>query len=53
MVYEAHKLDEAVGQAFDIENIFSTTLRGDKLAKLLLDSDDVLVDQREPVSASI
>ena len=42
MIYEAHKLNEEIGQVFDIENILSTTLKGDKLAKLLQDWDTVL-----------
>ena len=50
MVYESHKLDEAIGQVFDIENVFSTTLKGDNLAKLLQDWDSVLAGQIEPIS---
>ena len=37
MVYESHNLDEAIGQVFDIENIFNTTLEGDTLANFLQD----------------
>ena len=42
MVYEAHKLDEAIGQVFDIENVVSTTLKGDNLAKILQDWGSLL-----------
>jgi hypothetical protein len=35
LIYEARKLNEEIGQVFDIENILSTTLKGDKLAKFL------------------
>ena len=53
LVYESHKLDEAIGQVFDVENIFSTTLKGDKLAKFLQDWDTVLAGQAEPISETI
>ena len=53
MVYESHKLDEAIGQVFDIENIFNTTLKGDKLAKFLQGWDTVLAGQAEPISETI
>ena len=45
MVYESHKLDEAIGQVFDIENVFSTTLKGGNLAKLLQHWGFVLAGQ--------
>ena len=38
------------GQVFDIENILSITLKGDKLAKFLQDWDTVLAGQAEPIS---
>ena len=38
---------------FDIENIFCTTLKGDKLAKFLQDWDTVLAGQGETVPESI
>ena len=53
MIYEAHKLNEEIGQVFDIENILSTTLTGDKLAKFLQDWDTVLAGQIAPVSELI
>ena len=53
MIYEAHTLNEEIGQAFDIENILSTTLKGDKLAKFLQDWDTVLAGQIAPASELI
>jgi hypothetical protein len=53
MIYEAHKLNEEIGQVFDIENILSTTFKGDKLAKFLQDWDTVLAGQIAPVSELI
>ena len=53
MVYESRKLDEAIGQVFDIANIFNTTLRGDRLANFLQDWDSVLAGQAEPISETI
>ena len=50
MVYESDKLDEAIGQVFDIENVCSTTLNGDNLAMFLLGWDSVLAGQPEPIS---
>ena len=52
-MYESHTLDEVLGQVFDIENIVSTTLKGDKLAKFLQDWDTVLAGQAEPISEAI
>ena len=52
MTYEAHKLNEEIGQVFDIENILSTTLKGDKLAKLLQDWDTVLAGKSPPSPSS-
>jgi hypothetical protein len=45
MIYEAHTLNEEIGQVFDIENILSITLKKDKLAKSLQDWDTVLAGQ--------
>ena len=53
MVYDSHKLDEAIGQVFDIESIFCTTLKGDKLARFLQGWDTVLAGQGETVPESI
>jgi hypothetical protein len=53
MVYDSHKLDEAIGQVFDIENVFGVTLKGDNLAKFLQDWDTVLAGQAEPISEII
>ena len=53
MVYEAHRLDEAMGQVFDTENVFSTTLQSDKLAKFLWVWGTELVGQGEPVCETI
>ena len=49
MVYESHKLDEAIGQVFDIENVFSTTLKGDNLAIFLQGWGTVLAGQAAPI----
>jgi hypothetical protein len=53
MIFEAHKLNEEIGQVFDIENILSTSLKGDKLAKFLQGWDTVLAGQIVPVSELI
>jgi hypothetical protein len=53
MVRESRKLDGAIGLVFDIENVFSTTLKGDNMAKFLHDWDTVLAGQREPISGII
>ena len=53
MVYESHKLDEAIGQVFDIENVSSTTLKGDHVAEFLQGWDSVLAGQVEPISEII